>query len=90
MKKILFLLPLFLALFSVNVFSQTVYINQSGDRYHTKACKYYTKNFQAVSLLDAMGKYGKQPCSRCNPPTKVVKTVPKKKISSKPKPAVKK
>jgi len=79
MKKILSFLTLCIALAFTKAFSQTVYINQTGTTFHTKACALYTKNFEGVPLWKARDVYGKKPCKKCNPPTKEVKTAPKKK-----------
>ncbi len=85
MKKILFLLPVCIFLFSIRVFSQTVYVNQTGNCYHTNKCQLYTKNFEAVPLWKAMNAYGKKPCPKCHPPTKETKGG--KKTGTKPKKA---
>lgn len=70
MKKCQLLITVFLLLFTVRAFSQTVYVNQTGNTYHTKKCKVWTKNFEAVPLWKAKGAYGKTPCPKCKPPTK--------------------
>ena len=70
MKKYFLLLPFFFLLLSARGFSQTVYVNQTGNNYHTSKCKLYTKNFEAIPLWKAKGPYGKTPCSKCHPPTK--------------------
>ncbi|TAL63036.1 MAG: hypothetical protein EPN85_01100 [Bacteroidetes bacterium] len=85
MKKHLILLSVFLFLLSVKSFSQTVYVNQTGNTYHTNKCKLYTKNFEAIPLWKAKGAYGKTPCNKCKPPTKERKAVAKKKSAAKPK-----
>ncbi|MBI4929698.1 MAG: hypothetical protein HY841_02970 [Bacteroidetes bacterium] len=85
MKKYLLLLFVFLLFSLSKIFSQTVYVNQSGNHYHTRACKLYTKNFEAVPLWKARDVYQKKPCEKCHPPTKDIKSVPKKK-SGKTKP----
>lgn len=87
MKRHILLLPVLLFLFSLKAFSQTVYVNQTGTTYHTKACKLYTKNFEAVPLWKAKGPYGKKPCGKCKPPIKEGSTAAKKKPAAKPKPA---
>lgn len=87
-KISLSLLPLFFLFFSSALFSQTVYVNQSGSLYHTNKCKLYTKNFEAVPLWKAKGPYGKKPCKQCHPPTVESKAVVKKtSVKPKPKPA---
>lgn len=87
MKKYLLLFPVFIFLLCARSYSQTVYINQTGNTYHTNKCKVYTKNFEAIPLWKAKGPYGKTPCSKCKPPTKETKAVAKKKPAAKPKTA---
>ena len=70
-----------LLLISTRLLSQTVYINQSGILYHTKACKTYTKNFEAIPLWKAREVYQKKPCPKCHPPTKESSAAPAKKTS---------
>ena len=46
----------------------TVYVTETGTKYHIEACSYLSSSKIAISLEDAMAQiYG--PCSRCNPPT---------------------
>ena len=44
----------------------TVYITETGSKYHNDGCQYLAKSKIPISLNDAKGKYG--PCSKCNPP----------------------
>lgn len=83
MKKYLFLIPVFILVLSLRAFSQTVYVNQTGNTYHTNKCKVYTKNFEAVPLWKAKGAYGKTPCPKCKPPTKEGKVAKKKPAAKK-------
>lgn len=49
--------------------STTVYITESGTKYHRDGCQYLKKNKIAISLSDLdRNKYS--PCSRCKPPEK--------------------
>lgn len=89
MKKHFLLLTLFFVLLSPKIFSQTVYINQTGDTYHTKACAIYTPKCEAVPLWKARDVLGRKPCKKCNPPTKDTKAVPKKKSGKKKAPVKK-
>ena len=84
MKKKLLLLPAFLFLLLAKVFSQTVYVNQTGTTYHTDKCKLYTKNFEALPLWKAQGPYGKRPCDKCRPPIKETKAAENKNPAPKP------
>lgn len=94
MKKAALLVAAFVVLISAQVFSQTVYVTQTGTLYHTSKCPIYAKSFEAVPLWKARDVYRKKPCNKCNPPTKDVKVGPKKKKTTtakpkpKPKPAV--
>lgn len=47
--------------------SATVYVTQSGKKYHADGCKYLSKSKSAISLTDAKNR-GYTPCSKCHPP----------------------
>lgn len=46
--------------------SRTVYITDTGSKYHSSSCSYLKKSKRAISLNDAKSQ-GYTPCSRCNP-----------------------
>ena len=46
--------------------SYTVYITQSGDKFHSDGCQYLKKSKIAITKDDALGR-GYSACSRCNP-----------------------
>lgn len=46
----------------------TVYITETGSKYHSDGCRYLSKSKIAMSLSDAISA-GYEPCSVCNPPT---------------------
>lgn len=46
--------------------SATVYITETGKKYHSDGCRYLRKSQIPISLDDA--KAGYDPCSKCNPP----------------------
>lgn len=46
----------------------TVYITNTGKKYHTDGCRYLKKSKIAISLSDAKAE-GYEPCKVCNPPT---------------------
>jgi competence protein ComEC len=48
--------------------SITVYVTDTGSKYHTANCKYLKKSKHAISLDGAKAE-GYEPCSVCNPPT---------------------
>lgn len=45
----------------------TVYVTNSGSKYHRAGCSYLNQSANAMSLCDAKAK-GYGPCSRCDPP----------------------
>lgn len=48
--------------------SATVYITNTGSKYHCNGCQYLKKSQHAISLVDAKSQ-GYEPCSRCSPPS---------------------
>ena len=87
MKKTTLLVTAFVFLLSAQLFSQMVYVNQTGTLYHLKKCETYGKSFEEVVLWKARDVYHKKPCPKCKPPTKDAKVAPKKKkTTAKPKP----
>jgi len=46
----------------------TVYITNTGSKYHILGCSYLSKSQIEIKLSEACAK-GKQPCSKCNPPS---------------------
>jgi hypothetical protein len=89
MKRFLMLFALLFGAAISTSFSQTVYITQYGDKYHTAACKNVGPASQKITLAQAQT-YTKRPCSICKPPTKITSTkkkVVKKKPASAKKPA---
>lgn len=46
---------------------QTVYITNTGKKYHTAACRYLSHSKISISLKNAKAK-GYAPCSVCRPP----------------------
>lgn len=47
--------------------SITVYITDSGKKYHKDGCRYLKKSKHAISLKDAKAQ-GYEPCKKCHPP----------------------
>ena len=45
--------------------SVTVYVTNTGSKYHSNGCQYLRKSKIAISLENARASYG--PCSKCNP-----------------------
>jgi hypothetical protein len=45
----------------------TVYVTETGKKYHTSTCKYLKDSKIEITLKEAKEK-GYTPCSRCNPP----------------------
>lgn len=52
---------------STSTKSTTVYITDTGKKYHTSGCGYLSRSKHAISLKDAKAR-GYTPCSRCHPP----------------------
>lgn len=46
--------------------SVTVYVTESGKKYHREGCQYLRKSCIPISLEDARLSY--EPCSKCHPP----------------------
>ena len=46
--------------------SKTVYITDTGEKYHASGCQYLKKSKHAISLSDAKNR-GYTPCSKCRP-----------------------
>lgn len=66
--------------------TQTVYVTNTGTKYHRAGCRYLSKSSIPISLEAASNRYG--PCSVCSPPRlqgttiKQSRTTPQKIISS--------
>ena len=54
----------------------TVFVTNTGTKYHREGCRYLDKSMTPIPLKDAIGKY--EPCKVCNPPTKVEEKEEKK------------
>ena len=80
----IFFLFSFVMLSGVQAFSQTVYVTQSGQHYHTSKCKLINKNSQSMTVSKAqMLNY--TPCDKCHPPTKESSASSKKRKTTKTK-----
>ena len=75
MKKKIHLLLISLTLLISNVFSQTVYITKTGEKYHIETCRFLSKSSFAIQLSDAIEK-GYDPCKVCRPPTSARQEAP--------------
>lgn len=47
--------------------SATVYVTDTGSKYHRSGCQYLRQSSNAISLDDAKA-FGYTPCSKCSPP----------------------
>ena len=74
MKRILAGLILFLA---INLTAQTVFITNTGEKYHSSDCRYLSKSKNSISLSDALNQ-GYEACKVCKP-IQTVKSEPKQK-----------
>lgn len=71
MLKSLRFLPAFMALlFSLALLAAetTVYVTNTGEKYHSSSCRYLSKSRTPMSLEEAV-KAGYGPCSRCSAPS---------------------
>ena len=72
-KRILVLLVVFLLIFSLVASvsadngGMTVYITNTGSKYHMAGCRYLSNSSHAITL-EAAVQLGKTPCSVCKPP----------------------
>lgn len=64
MKQILSFLLLFAAL---NLSAQTVYITNTGEKYHRGTCRYLAKSKNSIELSEAISQ-GYGACKVCTPP----------------------
>lgn len=44
----------------------TVYVTETGEKYHSDGCQYLSKSQISIDLSEAKRSYS--PCSKCNPP----------------------
>lgn len=63
----LFLVFLIVAASIANAASITVYVTNTGEKYHRGTCRYLRQSKIAISLDDAI-KFGYEPCKVCKPP----------------------
>ena len=49
-------------------FSQYVYKTPSGEKYHLSSCRMVENVSKRISIHDAIGEYGLEPCKICKPP----------------------
>ena len=83
MKNTIGLLVLILFFFTSHIKSQTVYITESGKKYHSKNCALAKTGKKGIDLALAK-KEGYEPCKACKVETEVnVKDKPKEKIKVK-------
>jgi hypothetical protein len=69
MKKLIVFL---LIVFSTGLFAQTVYVTNTGEKYHRGTCRYLAKSKIAIELSDAINQ-GYEACKVCQPPQSVSK-----------------
>lgn len=70
MKKHLFWLGLFIATLTVQLSAQTVYITNTGEKYHNSACRYLSRSKNAIELKEALS-LGYDACKVCKPPREI-------------------
>lgn len=59
----------------------TVYVTETGEKYHRSGCQYLRKSKISISLWDAVS-HGYDRCSKCNPPRLATATEPHDTITS--------
>ena len=69
MRKLIGFIFLFAAL---NLSAQTVYVTDTGEKYHRDACRYLAKSKNAIELSEAISQ-GYGACKICKPPQSVSK-----------------
>lgn len=82
MKRLFLVFSILCFLSSTKVFTQNVYITQTGNHYHTAKCRFITDKSETIPLWKAKA-YGKTPCTECKPPVKETKSSTKKGKSKK-------
>jgi hypothetical protein len=69
MRKVVYFLLMIIAL---NASAQTVYVTDTGEKYHRDGCRYLAKSKNAIELSDAINQ-GYGACKICKPPQSVSK-----------------
>ena len=64
MKSVLFIS--FFLFFSLHILAQTVYITNTGKKYHKSTCGHLSKSKIQIDLKDALSQ-GYGPCGNCKP-----------------------
>ena len=68
-KSLLVFIFLSMAVFAI---AQTVYITNTGSKYHSDGCRYLSRSCIPISLSEAKSE-GYEPCSVCDAPIRVYK-----------------
>ena len=76
-------LILLVLLFSLSVYSQTVYITRTGQKYHDDGCRYLSRSKIETTLAEAKNS-GYTACSVCSPPTSVTSGQGQKQLKTQP------
>lgn len=83
LKKIIAFFVLLFLLTSVKLKAQTVYITESGKKYHAKNCSMVKTGKKGIELAEAQ-KQGYEPCKNCKAdviePKKNIKPAPKNEV----------
>lgn len=74
-RRLALVLALLLVLsFSMTLFASaangniSVYVTDTGEKYHTSGCQYLRRSSNKITLAEAIGN-GYERCSKCSPPT---------------------
>lgn len=80
MKRVLFLSLFFI--FSFHALAQTVYITNTGKKYHKESCRHLSQSKIEIDLKDAQSQ-GYGPCGTCKPGGSTVQSSTEKKTNLK-------
>lgn len=72
MKCTKYLMLLTFVIISFVTIAQTVHYTRTGAKYHSTGCQYLRRSDFTCSLSEALDR-GLSACSRCDPPTQVVR-----------------
>ncbi|MBK8981681.1 MAG: hypothetical protein IPM38_05000 [Ignavibacteria bacterium] len=76
MKKFFLVLPLFILVFQSDLFSQTVYITKTGEKYHTSECRYLKNSASPIDLSEAVNR-NYTSCKVCVPADNILPVIGK-------------
>jgi hypothetical protein len=81
MKKIILFIGILLTCLFQSIDAQTVYITDTGVKYHSENCRFLNKSKTAINLSDAKNK-GYEACKICHPSQTITTTKKTETINS--------